>query len=175
MKFRLKDGRIVDVVPLNSSVSVKALQRYINAIIDEDLYMIMNKRTTYSEEKWWRGDALEKMKKGQGINLVALAGERVVASFGANKDRGKGSCNVLMGASVAKDFRRGGLGEFMLSLLIKQASQKFKPKNIYLSVAGPNKPARSLYEKVGFRKMAVFPKWLKHDGKYVDQVWMVLK
>ena len=175
MKFKLKDGRVVDVVPLHAGVSVKALQSYINGIIAENAYIMMNKKATYSEEKKWKQDSLTGMKKGQKINLIALSGKRVVASFDARKGLWKDSCNVSMGASVAKDFRHGGLGEFMLRTIVKKARQKFKPKNIYLSVFGPNKPARTLYEKVGFRKMAVFPKWIKHEGNYIDQVWMRLK
>ncbi|MFH1222343.1 MAG: GNAT family N-acetyltransferase [Candidatus Micrarchaeota archaeon] len=175
MKFKLKDGRVVDVILLNAGISVKALQSYINEIIAEKAYIMMNKKATYSEEKKWKQDSLAGMKKGQKIHLIALSGKRVIASFGANRGMWNESCNVSIGASVAKDFRHGGLGEFMLRTLVKKAKQKFKPKNVYLSVLGPNKPARRLYEKVGFRKMAVFPKWIKHEGKYIDEIWMRLK
>ena len=175
MKFKLKDGRVVDVVPLHGDVSVKALQKYINKFVAEKAYIMMDKKATYSEEKKWKQNSLADMKKGRKINLIALSGKRVVASFDVRQGLWKDSCNVSLGASVAKDFRHGGLGEFMLRTLVKKAKEKFKPKHIYLSVAGPNKAARRLYEKVGFRKMAVFPKWFKHGGNYVDQVWMRLK
>ena len=48
-------------------------------------------------------------------------------------------------------------------------------KNICLSVAAPNKPAFNLYEKIGFKTFARFPKWAKRDNEYVDVLYMILK
>lgn len=85
------------------------------------------------------------------------------------------SDNVVMDVAVAKDFRRAGLGEFLMKKTIAEAKKKLKPKNLYLNVAKPNKPARKLYEKVGFRKFAVFLDWMKYKEKYHDVIWMLLK
>ena len=67
------------------------------------------------------------------------------------------------------------MGQAMLNALILRAKKAFKPKNIWLYAYAANRPAIKLYEKVGFRKIAVLPNWFFRYGRYIDKVEMLLK
>lgn len=175
MKHKLEDGRIVDIVPLSSKIPVKWLLNYINSFVEEDSYLIHDKRLTLREEKEWFNNALKNVRKKEWIHFSAICNKRVVATCGARKGIGRESQNVVIGIAVTKDFRRSGLGEFLMRKTIAETKKKLNPRNIYLWVAKPNKPAKALYEKLGFKEMARFPKWLKHKGKFHDVIWMLLK
>ncbi len=144
MKFVLKDNRVVDIVSFNPKIPASAFLRFINDIINEDVYIPHDKKYTLSEEKKWKRDKLKAIKKKESIGLAALSGKRVVASLEARREKGKLSDHLSCGIAVSKDFRGLGLGERMLRMLIAQAKKKFKPKNIYLTVIAENKPALSL-------------------------------
>lgn len=175
MKFKLRDAHIVDIVPFNPKIPASAFLKFINDLIEEDIYLIHDRKYTYKQEKEWKKNQLEAIKKNNLIALVALSGKRVVANLEARKDKGKLSDNVSLGVAVAKDFRGAGLGEKMIRMLIAEAKKKLKPKNMHLTVIAENKPALSLYHKVGFKRViGRYPKWFKHKGRYIDQLILLL-
>lgn len=175
MKHKLKDGRIVEVVPLSPKIPVKWFQKYINTFVEEDSFLLHDRKFSYKEENEWLQNAIRSVQKKQMIYLAALYGKRVVGTCNAVKGIGRESGNVIIGIAVTKDFRRAGLGRFLLEKTIFETKKRMKPHNVYLNVAAPNKPAKALYEKLGFKEMARFPKWIKRKGKYHDVIWMLLK
>jgi ribosomal protein S18 acetylase RimI-like enzyme len=175
MKHKLKDGRVVDIISLSSKIPVKWLLDYINSFVAEDSFLIHDKKLTLKEEKEWMSGALKGIKRKEQLYFAALHDKQVVGGCTARKGMGREKQNIVIGISIIKNFRRTGLGEFLMSKTIAEAKKKLNPKNIYLNVAAPNKPAKSLYEKLGFREMARFPKWMKHKNKYHDVIWMLLK
>ncbi len=173
-EMKLKDGNIAEVNFLNENDTVAELNRFINKLIDENGYLLMERRITRKEEEEWKKSELEAQRKKQGYVLVARIDGKIAATSGAKRERGKGSDNILLGIAVAKEFRGIHLGEKLLRHNIKLARKKLKARNIYLSVFAPNQIAKNLYEKIGFKEMARFPKWLKQNGKYVDHIFMRL-
>ena len=173
-KLTLKDGSFAEISFLSQKDSVLELNRFINKIIDENGYLMMEQRTSMKEEKEWKKSELLAQKKKRGYLLVARIGGKIAATSTARRERGKGSDNVLLGIAVAKEFRGIHLGEKLLRLNIRLAKEKLKARNIYLSVFGPNRVAKNLYEKIGFKEFARFPKWLRQNGKYVDHIFMKL-
>ena len=123
----------------------------------------------------WKKNTLAGIRKGEQMYFAALHGKRIVGSCSARKGVGRDEDNVVIGIAISKDFRREGLGEFLVQHTIAKAKNKWDPKNIHLNVGAPNKGARRLYTKLGFVEMARFPKWIKKKGKYHDIIWMVLK
>ncbi len=175
LNFELEDGRTVEIVQLNKKISTKAILNFINQIIEENLYITYDKKVTLAQEEKWKKEKLEIIKNNEAIILFAVCNKKVVASLEARRERGKMRENVCCGIVIAKDFRGAGLGEYILQLLIKEAKRKLKLKNIYLIVFAENKPAIALYKKLGFTKLlARYPKWLKHKGKYIDQLVLLL-
>lgn len=173
-EIKLKDGRIAKAAFLSKKDGAKELMSFINAIIEEDTYLHFDKKVTLKQEEEWKGTELKKFRENEGYVLIARVDGKIVGSSGASREAGKGRGNVVIGISIAKPFRRLGLGERLFELNIKTAKERLKPRNIYLWVMGPNKPARALYKKLGFKEMAVFPKWMLHKGRYIDQIFMKL-
>ena len=175
MKHELEDGRVVDIVPISEKIPTRWFLDHINSLIAENTFVLLDKKLTLKHETEWKKNMIKGVRDGKRICFAALYKKRIVGACNAEKGLGKESQNIILGISVAKDFRKAGLGEFLMRKTIAEAKKKLKSRNIYLHVADPNKPAKKLYEKVGFKEMARFPKWAKHKGKYVDVVWMLLK
>jgi RimJ/RimL family protein N-acetyltransferase len=174
-RVALKDGRIATIGFLGEKDSARELQGFINALVEEGAYIVYDRKATLKEENAWKKNNISKLKRRDGYILVARVDGKLAGTTGADRERMKGRHNVSLGLAIAKPYRRIGLGEALLRANIGTARRLMKPKNIYLSVFAPNKPARILYRKLGFREFAIFPKWLLHSGKYVDHVFMLLK
>jgi len=173
--LKLEDGRTVEIFSLSNKTSTKELLSYINALIREKTFLRFYKKFTLKQEEEWKKSTLKSMKRGDALWIGAMYKGKIVAGTQGTRGLGKERENIEVGIAIAKDFRGVGLGEIMLKEVIKRVKKKMKPKNIFLHVAKPNKPAQNLYKKLGFKKIATFPKWFKHKGKYVDIHWMVLK
>lgn len=175
MKIKLKDGKTVEMVPLSRKITVRMLLNYINDLTDENLYLSHDKKYTYKQEKEWFENTLKNMKKGIHIHHIVLCNRRIIGSATASQGTGRERNNVGLGVAISKEFRRVGLGEKLLKFIIKKAKKKWKPKNIFLSVASENKPAYNLYKKIGFKEFSRFPKWIKYKNRYVDQIFLLYK
>jgi ribosomal protein S18 acetylase RimI-like enzyme len=171
-KVLLKDGRIATVDFLSKKDGAHELQLFINAFVREGSFLIYDRLTSLKDEKAWIKGKLADFKKGGGHVLVARVGGNIAGTSDARRDLFKGRDNVCLGIAIASGYRGIGLGEALLRINIETVRKRQKPRNIYLSVQSPNRPARALYRKLGFRDFAVFPKWLKQDGKYVDHIFM---
>jgi RimJ/RimL family protein N-acetyltransferase len=170
-KIILRDGREITVTLLTREIPSSALQSYINELVDEDAFLLVDKKYSLTEEMEWKRRALEEADHGQSITLIALYGERVIAALQAKRDRMKEKDNVSFGIAIAKDFRGVGLGEILLGMIINEAKKKLKPKNMYIAYIDGNIPAMRLYRKIGFKKIiGKYPKWVKHKGRYRDRI-----
>jgi ribosomal protein S18 acetylase RimI-like enzyme len=63
---------------------------------------------------------------------------------------------------IDEEFRRKGLGERLLRASIEDmkklyAKHGYTPRKVFVTTGEDNKPARNLYEKIGFRLVAVLP------------------
>ena len=174
MKIELKDGKEIEIVQLSSEIPVISLCEYINTLVEEDTFIRTDRPFCFEEEERYVFDVLEGMRKNEQDYLAVLYGKKVVGGITARRGIGKERNNVEMGIGILKEFRGIGLGEILLKEMVKRVREKMNPENIYLHTASGNKPAICLYEKMGFRKIATLPKWMKHKGEYYDMYWMVL-
>ncbi len=157
----------LEIRPPKKTDSPKAYLDFICAIIEENTYILIDKKPTLKEETAWFKERLKSISLNQEICLTAWDGKKVVANCQAIKDKWKDEKNVHLGIAIDKDYRGHGLGEFLLKELVRRAKKKLRPKNIYLKVFSDNNAAKGLYQKVGFRKIAHFPEWTYHKGKFV--------
>jgi len=174
-KIKLKDGRTASIGFLSEKDGVRELQAFINAFVREGSFLLYDRKTSLADEMKWKKAKLADYRKGNGQVLVARIGGKIAGTSDARREPFKGRDNVCLGIAIASDYRGLGLGEALLRLNIETVRRRQMPRNIYLSVQSPNRPARALYRKLGFREFAVFPKWLKQDGKYVDHIFMRLE
>jgi len=175
MKAKLKDGTEVEILDSPERIHVREYLEYINAMIEEGAWLTHKKKSTMGEEKFWKRDVVSKIRRGRLIYRVAVKGGKIAGASSAEKGIGRNENNVSIGIAISGKFRGKGLGELLLRSAIAGAKEKFRPRNIFLTVAEPNKAARKLYGKVGFREVARFPDWIEDKGKYYAQLWMVLK
>lgn len=167
----------LEIRPLRQSdyKNVKTFRDFICELIDENVYLIINKKPTMEEQRKWVREKLAGIKQNKVILLTAWDGKKTVGNCEASKGRWKNERNVSIGIAILKKYRRKGLGERLLRMTINLAKKRFRPKNTYLNVAAPNKPAIGLYKKIGFGMLARFPRWSNHGGKYIDTLYMLLK
>lgn len=171
----LKDGKKAVIRPLHKDDSPKKLADYINAIIDENTFLSMDKKVTVKEESEWLKKKLRKMKEKSCFTILAFVDGDIAGNCRIERGLFKERGNAEIGISVSKRFRGLGLGDALLEEIIRLGRSQMKPKRIFLTVMGINKVGLSLYRKHGFEQIAVLPGWMKHRGKYVDKVYMELK
>jgi len=173
----LKDGSIATISFLGPKDSADELLGFVNRLVSEKAKITHDRKLTLMQEIAWKKNQLGNQKMKTGYLLIAKVGGAIAGTSGAQRDRGKADGNICLGLAISRRFRRLGLGEALLKTNIALAKKFFKPKprNIYLSVLANNKPALSLYKKLGFKEFAVFPKWILHDGKRVDHIMMKLE
>ncbi|MCP4200890.1 MAG: GNAT family N-acetyltransferase [bacterium] len=104
---------------------------------------------------------IREAESGTAIRLVAVAGERIVADgtlelFGEDWKKHVGELRLI----VARQYRRKGLGTRMARELFLRASSA-KLEEIVARMMRPQKAARSIFRKLGFRQETVLPDYVK--------------
>lgn len=159
----------------NNGDSPGLFRDFIVSMINEDTFLIVNKKPTLKEEKKWVKERLAGIRRGNELLTCAFDGKKLVGNCDARRGYGKESGNVEIGLAISKDYRGRGLGEKLLRKTIALVKKRFRAKNIHLRYIDGNKPAMSLYKKVGFRELTRMPKWVLYRGKYRDEHVMLLK
>ena len=174
--MQLRDGRKIVIVPLSRKITPKSLLAYINGIIDEDLYLTYDKKFTLKQQKEWCKDTLNNIKSRNSLYYAVIYNKKIIGSTSAKRGIGRDRTNICLGVAISKGFRGVGLGEILMSKVIKETKKRLKPINkIWLTVSAPNRPAIALYKKLGFKQVAKLKNWSKYKGKYIDVCYMVLK
>jgi RimJ/RimL family protein N-acetyltransferase len=167
------NGKKIDIRDLSKRHSPELITRYINRLIGENTFILIDKKVTLAKEKEWLSSKLSSCAKGDSICLVAEHEGRICGIINADREPFKMRDNVVIGIAFLLEFRGQGLGGICLREIIHRVKKEMKPKNIHLRVFSTNKAGIRLYEKAGFRKIALLPKWAKHRGKYVDEYIML--
>lgn len=150
----------------------------------DDLDRLMKFYRTISERdrKYLRVDVTDREKVKQRIKLirggnlvriVALQGKEIISDgalelFGDEWRKHQGELRVI----VAKPFQRKGLGAIMMRELYFLASQK-KVKTLIVRMMRPQKAARKICRKLGFREELLIPDYIQDlTGATQDMVIM---
>ena len=78
---------------------------------------------------------------------------------------------MLWGMYVSPDAKKARIGTKLVEAVIDHSSQIVEL--IQLTVVSENKPARALYESLGFTEYGLEKNALKQGGRYFDEVLMV--
>ncbi len=136
--FTTQKGREVLFRPLREGESVDALLRFINDLADEDTFVTVTRRFTREEEDVWLSRRLGAIGEGKALTLLALSGERVIASVGVDRKGSRSEHVGEMGIAISPDFRDEGIGSALLRELIALAKNSMGLKILVLRVFGPN-------------------------------------
>lgn len=97
---------------------------------------------------WHRESFLEMIESPSACYLVALVGERVVASCGLREIVGEGEITNVV---TAPDFRKKGIGRKLLGRLLEEGAAR-GISAFTLEVRCSNQAAISLYHSLGFKE-----------------------
>ncbi|MHC4623219.1 MAG: GNAT family N-acetyltransferase [Planctomycetota bacterium] len=152
----------------------QAILELAHIILAEDLYNIRTleefKMTVEAEREWIQKHVDE---PGQIILLAELNGDIVGMLGFENSSRKRLAHRGTLHMSVHPQHRRNGIGTALLQSLLEWAQENPVIEKVKLAVFATNRPAVSLYRKMGFLKEGRRTKEIKiAEGKYVDEILM---
>jgi len=151
----------------------KDYTEYINSIIDEDDYILMNKKPSIKEEKEWVKKNLKAYERDE-FTIVAECDGKIISVAEVRKHLWRMDHIASIGIAIREGYRSMGVGSEMMKLLIDKA-RLMKCKIIKLTVLSTNKRAIGLYKKFGLKQVARIPKQIQRRGKLIDEIIMLKK
>jgi L-amino acid N-acyltransferase YncA len=166
----LKDGRKA-ILRAPEWRDLDGLLEFIGELVEERVEIVRNTKPSRSEEAEWLGRRLAAIENGNLVALVAEMNGRIVASSEVEKRMQFPEMAHVggLGIAILKNSRSAGLGTALMESLLQLAKQ-IGLKIVILDMFATNKPARRLYEKVGFVEVGKIPKAIHRDGNYIDLI-----
>jgi len=173
MEFTSKSGKEIEIWE-PSMERLDQILKFVNDLAAEDTFLtfVPEKPITRNEEEIWLKSTLNNIKNKKAFLIWAIYNNQIIGSCDINQGHSHRNKHIgKLGIMVDKDFRREGIGRFLLEFIIEQA-KKMKLNIVSLTVFSDNEPAISLYKKQGFKEWGRLPKGLYRKGKFSDSVKM---
>ena len=123
-------------------------------------------------DPWSLNSITSELNNPLSLWLVAMDGETVAGYVGSQSVLGWAD---MMNIAVAPEYRRQGIGEKLIEVLIKQL-QAAKVSCLTLEVRASNMPAIGLYEKMDFCQVGRRPNYYhnpKEDALILRREWQI--
>lgn len=172
-QFTAKDGREV-ILRTPKWEDLDDLLEFISSLVDEGAEIMAYQKPTREQEAEWLGRKLASMEIKKEFPLVAEVDGKVIANSEIRKYTGYISHVCGLGIGIRDGYRDVGIGTRMMETLISQAKE-WGLKLVKLSVFSTNERAIHVYEKVGFKEVGRYPNYIFKDGKYIDNLDMILE
>jgi len=170
LQAKLKDGSPVQLV-LAGERDVEALRALYRIIVDEGTSYPHDRFPDDDQfmEYWFRGKSTVGAYVPDRDGAVAMAGAFYLKPNWPGRARQVANAGFI----VAPEWRKKGLGWFLGATMLEYARQLGYRSVIFNLVFSENVGARRLWERLGFKELAVLPKTVrKNDGTYQDSVIM---
>jgi len=170
------DKKIIVRKPVKSDErNLKKFQVFINSLVEEEAMILMNEKATLKEEKEYVDSMLKSVKNKSRVYLIAEHDNKIVGNASIELEKWRTNHIGKFAIAIADGYRGAGLGNYLMSEVIKLAKKELspKPKIIQLRVYSNNTPAVGLYKKMGFKIVAKLPKQIQWKGKLVDEFIML--
>lgn len=152
----------------------EALLEYLKTVFGETRYMVKEpEEITMTPEEERRFINSQRESPHELLVLGFLDGDYVgnCSLMGKKPDRYRHRASI--GIALFQKYTGMGIGRAMLEKLISIAKEKGL-EQLELEVVSSNKPAVSLYQKLGFKICGTLPKNMKYkDGTYADAYFMI--
>ena len=167
-----KGSRILIRYPTRNDAS--AMCEYINVLSKEQTFIrFQGEQMSLADETKYLNGQLKKIFKKQAIQLLVFCNNKLIGICAVDMKEKTESHEGVLGISIAKEYRREGIGKALMQLILKEAEKSISQlKIITLGVFGDNVLAKSIYEKFGFVEFGRLPKGVLHKGRYVDHIYM---
>ena len=148
---------------------------FINSLIREEAKILVKKELTLKEEKEKLKKLLDSINNKTMVFLVADYNGKIIGTTSIDLGKGRKDHVGGFGITIIHGYRGIGLGKHLMSEVIRLAKKELnpKPKIIQMEVYINNKPAISLYKKMGFKIVAKLPKQIQFKGKLIDEFIML--
>lgn len=148
---------------------------FINSLIEEEVKILMNRKIDLKGELEFIKNTLVGIKNKSRVFIVAEHNNKIVGTTSIELERWRKNHIGKFGITVVAGYRGIGLGKYLMSEVIKLAKKELnpKPKIIQLEVYINNKPAISLYKKLGFKLVGKIPKQIQYKGKLITELIMM--
>jgi putative acetyltransferase len=157
-----------------------ALLEFVNAIAKEEKVMVSCQGQTFTlqQEEELVQKKIKLMGQGRVVNLVAVAGEKIVGIASVEQELSNPIKRHLaaFGIMISAGVRGEGLGERLARAVINEAKDQIKGLQIIiLTVFGRNEIAQRLYRKLGFRRFGQLPNGVINcDDTTEEELFMYL-
>lgn len=154
----IRDARIGDAESISAIRRQKDVRETVLALTSERLEATLG----FLDEISGRGRAFVAEKDGAVVGLCALM---------LCKSLRRGHCAELV-VMVDSDHQGSGIGKALMKRALSEADDVLKLHRLELSVVTENKPAISLYEKLGFKIEATKKSSCIKGGRFADEYLM---
>lgn len=121
-------------------------------------------------DPWSVNSIASELENPLSLWLVALDGETVAGYVGSQAVLGEAD---MMNLAVNPDYRRCGVAQKLVSALLQELAHCGN-YSLTLEVRASNEPAKALYEKLGFQKVGVRPRYYekpREDALILKKEW----
>lgn len=131
-----------------------------------------------AQRKWFKKLQKDQTKQylsilmEKNIDILSMIPEWVFVGIIRSDEWDRLNGSVRVGCDIMEKYRGNGLGTEALSGFINYLFNERSMHRIWLLVARPNKIARKLYKKLGFKEEGRQKDALFRDGKYHDYISM---
>lgn len=167
---RLKDGSPIQLV-LADQKDIEPLKRLYRVIVEEGTSYPHDRMPDHDEfmDYWVRGKSTVVAYGTKGEQNEELAGAFYLKPNWPGRARWVANAGFI----VAPEWRNRGLGWLLGATMLDYAKSLGYRSVIFNLVFSENKPARHLWEKLGFSELGVIPDAVrKDDGTYQDTIIM---
>lgn len=169
--FTSKSGKKIEIFSPSMN-RLPELLKFVNRLVLEDTYLNLSgkPKSIEEEERWLKGTLME-IKSHKNMLFWACYESKIVGSVNILHGYERSWHVGRIGLMVDQDFRREGIGKFLLEYILEKAKD-FDLKIATLEVFSDNVAAISLYEKIGFKIYGKLPEGLYRKGKFSDAIEM---
>ncbi len=153
---------------------VEAMRNYINTLSLERTHIrFQGEKISLEDEEQYLAQQLKGFSQGQTVLLLLFCDERLIGIAGIEmSDKTERHVGIL-GISLLKDFRKEGIGSFLMEQLLKEAIENIPLLEIATLVLFSNNTAGfNLYKKFGFVEYGRLSRGIKLENQYVDSILM---
>lgn len=172
-KFTTKKGRVVEIVEPSLDY-LSMYQMFYKRLTAEDAMINRYENLDIDTEKRKLENKIAEIKANNAVAVAAIFDNQIVGTCNISRIGGRGWHVGNLGVMVDKDFRREGIGRFLMEFVLEKI-KNMKIKIVTLDSFVINEPAIALYQKLGFQEYGRLPNAFLWRGKYYDEMKMYLE